>query len=77
MDKAERIVLPKPLRERLGLVGGDELEVVEHDGVVELRPAPADVEVLDTPDGAVVAPRESLPQLDDASLRETLDRLRR
>jgi len=39
MDKSGRIVLPKRLRERLGLRPGMELEAVEQPGGVLLRPA--------------------------------------
>jgi AbrB family looped-hinge helix DNA binding protein len=38
MDKAGRIVVPKPLRKRLGLGPGVELEVVDQPGGVLLRP---------------------------------------
>lgn len=37
MDKSGRIVLPKPLRKRLGLEPEAELEVVEHPDGVLLR----------------------------------------
>jgi AbrB family looped-hinge helix DNA binding protein len=39
IDKAGRVILPKPLRDRLGLHAGSDLEIQEtKDGVV-LRPA--------------------------------------
>jgi AbrB family looped-hinge helix DNA binding protein len=38
MDKSGRIVFPKPLRKRLGLASGVELEAVEQPGGVLLRP---------------------------------------
>ena len=37
IDKSGRIVVPKPLRERLGLKPGTELEVLEQPGGVFLR----------------------------------------
>ena len=37
MDKSGRIVFPKPLRKRLGLASGVELEAVEQPGGVLLR----------------------------------------
>lgn len=39
IDNAGRIVLPKPIRERLGLEGGDELELEETAEGVVLRVA--------------------------------------
>jgi AbrB family looped-hinge helix DNA binding protein len=38
MDQAGRVVLPKPLRRRLGLHAGDKLEVDAEGGVIRLRP---------------------------------------
>lgn len=37
IDKSGRIVVPKPLRERLGLKPGTELEAVKEQGVMLLR----------------------------------------
>ena len=39
IDKAGRIVLPKPVRDELQLSAGDSLEVESSDGQVILRPA--------------------------------------
>jgi AbrB family looped-hinge helix DNA binding protein len=38
IDKAGRIVVPKPLRERLGLRAGMDLEVIESAGYLTLKP---------------------------------------
>jgi len=38
MDKSGRIVFPKPLRKRLGIASGAELEALEQPGGVLLRP---------------------------------------
>jgi AbrB family looped-hinge helix DNA binding protein len=51
IDKSGRIVVLKPLRERLGLKPGTELEVMDHQGgvllrTVEERPALIKVEGL-------------------------------
>jgi AbrB family looped-hinge helix DNA binding protein len=39
MDKAGRIVLPKPVREELGLGPGDSLELESSEDQIVLRPA--------------------------------------
>jgi len=39
IDKAGRVVLPKAVREHLGLQAGDHLQLNLHSGGVELRPA--------------------------------------
>ncbi len=51
IDKSGRIVVPKPLRQRLGLTPGTELEAVDQPGgvflrTVEQRPAMIKVEGL-------------------------------
>jgi AbrB family looped-hinge helix DNA binding protein len=38
IDQSGRIVVPKPMRKRLGLMSGTELEVTEQGGGVLLRP---------------------------------------
>jgi AbrB family looped-hinge helix DNA binding protein len=38
MDKAGRVILPKPLRDRLGLHEGSDLEIVETSEGVLLKP---------------------------------------
>jgi AbrB family looped-hinge helix DNA binding protein len=77
IDGSGRLVVPKPIRDRMQLSNGTELEVGERNGVIELRPVPADVETRDTPDGPVVAARGPMPPLTDEIIRETLDRIRR
>lgn len=77
IDRLGRVVVPKPIRDRLRLRGGESLVVEERDGVVELRIAPAEVEVVDTPAGPVARPLEELPALTDDLVRETIDRVRR
>jgi AbrB family looped-hinge helix DNA binding protein len=39
MDKAGRVILPKPVRDRLGLHGGSDLEILETPEGVMLKPA--------------------------------------
>ncbi|HLE99199.1 MAG TPA: AbrB/MazE/SpoVT family DNA-binding domain-containing protein [Gaiellaceae bacterium] len=77
IDRLGRVVVPKPIRDRLGLRGGETIEVEERDGVVELRPAPAEVRVVDTAEGPVAKPLEALPPLTDEIVRDTLDHVRR
>jgi AbrB family looped-hinge helix DNA binding protein len=38
IDKAGRVIIPKPLRDRMGLVPGDAFEVVGTDEKIVLRP---------------------------------------
>ncbi len=40
IDKAGRVVIPKPLRERAGFQPGMELEIDCRDGMIEIAPPP-------------------------------------
>jgi AbrB family looped-hinge helix DNA binding protein len=77
IDGVGRVVIPKPIREGLGLRGGETLDVRERDGVIELRVRPVEMRIRETPEGPVIEPVEELPQLTDELVRETLERVRR
>ena len=77
IDRLGRVVVPKPIRDRLQLRGGEALEVEERDGVIELRPAATEVRTVDTPEGPVARPVEELPPLTDELVRDTLEQVRR
>lgn len=77
IDASGRLVIPKPIRDRLGLHDGVEVEIEEHDGVIEIRPRPAAVEIEDTPDGPVLVPQEAVPTLTAEQVRTTLEHVRR
>lgn len=77
IDGAGRVVVPKVLRDRLRLFGGAELEIEEVDGVIEIRPAPGVVRVVQTPEGPVAASEALGTKLDDASVRDVLEQTRR
>jgi AbrB family looped-hinge helix DNA binding protein len=77
IDHAGRIVVPKALRDALGLTGGQQVDVVARDGSLEVRPAPIGMR-LETTDGHLVAiPEQGLPALTSALVRETLEQSRR
>lgn len=42
IDRAGRVVIPKSVRERLGLRGGEEIEIEEADGRIEITRPPRD-----------------------------------
>ena len=69
--------MPKAIRDRLQLTGGERLEIEERGGVIEIRPAPAEVEIVETPEGPVAAAVGELPALTDEAVREALERIRR
>jgi AbrB family looped-hinge helix DNA binding protein len=77
IDAAGRVVIPKKLRSRLALVGGQELETREREGRIEIEPVRASMFLHDSGEGLVAVPAEALPPLTDEIVRETLERTRR
>lgn len=77
IDAAGRVVIPKELRMRLGLTGGQEIEIEEHEGRVEIKPALVPMSLRDEGEGIVAVPDEELPPLTDDLVRATLERSRR
>jgi len=76
IDGAGRIVIPKALRQRLGLEGGETLEVRERDGVIELEPTATPMSLVEDEDGVAALPDEELPPLTDDLVRATIERTR-
>jgi len=77
IDGAGRIVVPKPLREAIGLSAGQAVEVTALDGRLEITVAPTAMH-LESRDGHLVAvPEVELPELTAEAVRETLEQIRR
>jgi len=77
IDPAGRIVVPKALRDELGLTGGQELEIIARDGHLEVATPPISVR-LERRGGVMVAvPDANLPSLTSEQVREALERIRR
>ena len=77
IDAAGRIVIPKRLRERLGLTAGKPLDLRERDGRLEIEPEPTPMRLVARKGGVVAVPRRPLPTLSDGLVRKTLERSRR
>lgn len=77
IDAAGRIVVPKALRERLGLAGGRVLEIREREGRLEIEPAPTPMALVKRGGGRVAVPARKLPRLTDDIVRDTLEKTRR
>lgn len=76
-DSAGRIVVPKAVRDAMGLTAGRAIDVVFTEGriKIELAPAAVDVEVAGSLPRAV--PREAMPELTDELVRDTIETTRR
>ena len=77
IDAAGRVIVPKALRDELGLSPGLELEIQARDGALVLTPSPTAV-ALTRRGGVVVAkPRRPLPKLTEEDVRAVLEGARR
>jgi AbrB family looped-hinge helix DNA binding protein len=77
IDAAGRIVVPKSLREALGLKPGQPLEIRAGDGRLEIEIAATPVKLKKRGKGLVAVPDAKLPPLTADLVRETLERVRR
>jgi AbrB family looped-hinge helix DNA binding protein len=77
MDSAGRIVIPKALRERLGLEPGRVVDIRERDGRIEIEPAPTPMTLVRRRGGQVAVPGSPLPPLTDEIVRATIEGTRR
>jgi AbrB family looped-hinge helix DNA binding protein len=77
IDAAGRIVVPKPLRDQLGVKPGQVLELEVRDGRLEVEVAPVEMHLERRQHGLVAVTQEQLPPLSAELVRETLERSRR
>jgi AbrB family looped-hinge helix DNA binding protein len=77
IDRAGRIVVPKALRDALGLSGGQEVDVTARDGNLEVRPTPTRMRLQRRRGYLVAVPDSDLPELSAELVRETLEQSRR
>lgn len=77
IDSVGRLVVPKSLRDELGIVGPTELEIEARDGVIELAPADVPARVEDRLGGAVIVPDTPMAPLTTEDVRAAIDRTRR
>lgn len=71
------MVIPKALRQRLGLKGGETLDIRERDGRIEIEPAATPMSLVEREGASVAVPEDELPPLTDEVVRATLERTRR
>jgi len=77
IDRAGRVVIPKPLRDGLGLAPGTKLEIAERDGCLVLVPPPGGVRLVPRADGLAAETEDDVAPLTAASVRSILDQARR
>jgi AbrB family looped-hinge helix DNA binding protein len=77
IDRAGRIVVPKALRQTLGLKPGQPLEIRAGDGRLEIEIASTPMQLKKRGKGVVAIPDVELPPLTAEQVRDTLERVRR
>jgi AbrB family looped-hinge helix DNA binding protein len=77
IDRAGRIVIPKPLRRALGLKPGQPLEICVGDGRLEIEIVSMPMRLKKRGKGLVAVPETELPPLTAEHVRDTLERVRR
>jgi AbrB family looped-hinge helix DNA binding protein len=77
IDSAGRIVVPKAIREELGLYGGQEVELSTLDGKIEIEVPPTPMHLEERGGILVAVPERPLPPLTADLVRETLEKIRR
>lgn len=77
IDAAGRIVVPKSLRDALGLTPGQDLDVEVTDGRLEIQVPPTPMRLEPRGDVMVAVPKEPLPELTAEDVRATLEQTRR
>jgi AbrB family looped-hinge helix DNA binding protein len=78
IDKAGRIVVPKVMRDAIGLTGGSPVEIALVEGKIEIEAAPGDIRLERGDDGRLVAVSDrELPVLTAERVRDLLEQVRR
>lgn len=77
IDAAGRIVVPKALRQALGLEPGQLLDIRAGDGRLEIEIAATPMQLKKRGKGVVAVPNAELPPLTAERVRETQARVRR
>lgn len=77
IDATGRIVVPKSLRQAMGLQAGQPLEIRLGDGRLEIEIAPTPMKLKKRGKGVVAVPDADLPVLTSQQVRDTLEHVRR
>ena len=77
IDRAGRLVVPKALRDELGIAEGRSLLAAVRDGCLELVPEPLSVTLVDHDGLLVIVPDEPLEAVTRDDVRAAIESVRR
>ncbi|MPZ47600.1 MAG: AbrB/MazE/SpoVT family DNA-binding domain-containing protein [Betaproteobacteria bacterium] len=77
IDAAGRIVVPKAIRQALGLKAGQVVDIRAGDGRMEIEITPTPMRLKKRGKGVVAVPDAQLPPLTADQVRDTLEHVRR
>jgi AbrB family looped-hinge helix DNA binding protein len=77
IDGVGRIVIPKPMRDELGITGPTELELTAVNGRLELEVPYMKAHLEDRDGFTVIVPDEPVPPMTTEMVREAIERSRR
>ena len=77
IDAAGRIVVPKALRDAMGLAAGRQIDMVFTDGRIEIELAPIEVELESKGRLPRLVAKSDQPELTDQQVRDALEATRR
>ena len=76
IDKAGRLVIPRPLREQAGLTPGTELTLEYRDGKIEIEPVRRPVQIARRGSRLVLAAPPGASALNNAEVNRILEEVR-
>ncbi len=77
IDQGGRVVVPKDVRERLGLVPGTSVELTEVDGHLEVAPAVTPMRLEDRDGALILATDVAMPVMTTDTVRAVIEATRR
>lgn len=77
IDRLGRIVVPKALRDAMGLEGGTQLEIRMREGRIEIEPVATPMRLVPRGKGLVATTDDPLPAIDAEGVRAITESLRR
>jgi len=77
IDRAGRLVVPKVLRDELGMEAGQPLQASVNDGRLEIEPVALDAELVEVDGVMVITPRQQVPPITRDEVRRVIESVRR